>query len=390
MPRVEPPEGYLDRETVVTYLHQHGVNITESMMYRDAKKYGIKRTNHWYRVEDIDKYIEEKTGKPVKKKEKPATFEPANFVDMAHITEIAGKLFTSATITPIPAQTRQSWLFKEPRGHYVVRKKDGGVVAYLHIVAVREEWAERYIRGEVYGRNLTGDDIQRLEPGIPLTCIVISIGTDPGIASQSAKSRYVSVLLRGVKRELAQLGREGIIISRLYAFSETIDGRSLAARLGMQQATDPIGKRNNYVMNPLTAQVSFLKRYQENIKRYGEIAYGSERATIDERPPVIAGGVNMPPTSAKPTKTKRTQHEDTIPHGYISFKDMCLDHGVKETSAHHGVGQTFTVIHGQWYARGRIVKAILDRDRQFGFIAYVKTLPGYRQCENVDCPCHIR
>lgn len=312
MPRVKAPEGYLDRESVVPYLHEHGVKISESAMYRQAKKYGIGRTNHWYKIEDIDNYIAMKTGIPLKKKVKkePATFEQATFTDMIDITRIAGLLFTSATITPIPALTRQQWLFKERRGHYVVRKQNGGVVAYIHIVAVHDEWAERYMRGEVYGRNLTGEDVLKLEPGIPLTCIVLSIGTDPDIESQSVKSHYVSVLLRGVENELAQLGEYGIIISRLYAFSETRDGRSLSTRLGMQTYGQPMGRRINFVMEPLQAQVPFLRRYQVNIQQWmheHEIGNGSDRATMDEKGLAVDKRTKTQANTAKPSYTRRNK-----------------------------------------------------------------------------------
>lgn len=307
MPRIGPPKGKYTVKGVQRYLKQKGITISQNMLYRYTKEGNLNKSGQWYTTADIEAFLRWKLGEP---EVEPATFEQATFTDMIDITRIAGLLFTSATITPIPALTRQQWLFKECRGHYVVRKQDGGVVAYIHIVAVRDEWAERYIRGEVYGRNLTGEDVLKLEPGIPLTCIVLSIGTDPSIESQSVKSHYVSVLLRGVESELAQLGEDGIIISKLYAFSETRDGRSLSTRLGMQTYGQPMGRRINFVMEPLQAQVPFLRRYQVNIQQWmqeHEIGNGSDRATMDEKGLAVDKRTKTQANTAKPSYTRRNK-----------------------------------------------------------------------------------
>lgn len=391
MPRTPPPKGTLRLAQALVYLEEHGITFNQSMFNRYVRdgsipKHGPEK-NGYYAIADLDKFIKIKLGLDEKE---PATFMPATMSDMEDITRIAGLLFTSATITPIPALTRQTWLFKEPRGHYVVKRKDGRVAAFLHIVAVRHEWAERYIRGEVYGRNLTGDDIQKLEPGKPLSCVVISIGTDPGIESQSVKSHYVGVLLRGVENELEQMGREGIVISRLYAFSETKDGRSLCTKMGMQTVGYPQGQRVNFMMEPLVAPVPFLKRYQKNISTWLiQMAHTPESSRIDEKRLESEESTNTLPTSPKASYTRRQQHEDTIPEECISFTDMYQDHGVKESSARHGLeDKVFSTRLGSWYARGRTVRIILDRDNQRLFIGYVQTLPGYHRCEDEHCPCH--
>lgn len=392
MPRIGPPKGKYNIKGVQGYLKQKGIRISQNMLYRYAKEGRLTKSGQWYTTASIEAFLHWKLGEPEVEPIEPATFEQATFTDMIDITRIAGLLFTSATITPIPALTRQQWLFKERRGHYVVRKQDGRVVAYIHIVAVPDEWAERYIRGKVYGRNLTGEDVLKLEPGIPLTCIVLSIGTDPGIESQSVKSHYVSVLLRGVESELAQLGEDGIIISRLYAFSETRDGRSLSTRLGMQTYGQPMGRRINFVMEPLQAQVPFLRRYQENIQRWTqehEMDNGSDRATMGEKRLVVDESAKTRATSTKPSYTRRRQQEDTIPSGCISLTDICKDHGVKDQSARHGSDDgSFSMQRGTWYARGRIVYTALDKENQRKAIGYVRTLPGYKRCEDANCPCH--
>lgn len=392
MPRTPPPKGHLGLTATMKYLREKGITFNQSMFNRYVREGQIPKQGTgkygYYAIADLDKFIREKLGLD---EMEPATFAQATFADMVWITDIATKLF-SAIITPIPALTRQNWLFKEPRGHYVVKKQDGGVVAYIHIVAVRDEWAERYTRGEVYGRHLTGEDVLKLEPGIPLSCIVLSIGTDPGIESQSGKSHYVSVLLRGIEKELEQLGKEGIIISRLHAFSETKDGQSLCLRMGMQSLGYPQKHRINFVMEPLQAQVPFLRRYQQNIHHWmqeHEIDNGSDRATMDEKPHVMDKRTKTLPISTKPSYTRRRQQEDTIPSGCISLTDICKDHGVKDQSARHGSDDgSFSMQRGTWYARGRIVYTALDKENQRKAIGYVRTLPGYKRCEDANCPCH--
>lgn len=390
MPRTRPPQGEFDRLGALAYLKKNGVDISESMLYRYAGRGEIKKSGKWFTAEALNAFIKAQKGEALPGQPTDAVFAPATLADMEEVTRIAAKLFRSSTLTPISTLTRQMWIFKEPRGHYVVKRADGSIVAYLHIVALLHERIEQYMRGEVYGRNITGEDVQKLEPGKPLSCIVVSIGTDPAV-EQDLRSRYVSVLLRGVEHDLAKLGSEGVIISRLYAFSESKDGRSLCAHMGMQQYAPPQGRRCTFVLGTLTASTPLLHRYQENLHTWlnENPLHLSQAATMPVEGSVHAEPIKLPSTPIKRTNTRHKAPPDTIPDRRKSLTDMCIDHGIPETSARHGLEDgSFTVIHGRWYARGRIVKTALTPDEQRKFIDYVRSNANFKRCDDERCPCH--
>lgn len=390
MPRTGPPKGKFDRVGAVAYLKKNGVDISESMFYRYVNRGEIQKSGRWFSAEALNAFIKAQKGEVVPEQPIDAVFAHATLADMEEVTRIAAKLFRSATLTPIPTLTRQMWIFKEPRGHYVVKRADGSIVAYLHIVALLHEQIEQYMSGEVYGRNITGEDVQKLEMGKPLSCIVVSIGTDPQ-TKPDLRSRYVSVLLRGVEHDLARMGSEGIILSRLYAFSESKDGRSLCTHMGMQQYAPPQGRRCTFVLDTLTAPTPLLHRYQEHLHAW--LIRNPLIHPQSARMPIGASTHSEPiKLTLTPTKRTHTRHKtspDTIPDGCKSLTDMCIDHGIPETSARHGLeDESFTVIHGKWHARGRIVKTALTPNEQEKFIGYVQSNGKFKQCDDEECPCH--
>jgi len=276
MPRLQPPPGFLTLKEATALLNKLGVRVSETMIYKyvqqgKLQRYGPdSRKQKYYSVEEIEALAESELAfhKKQAKKDIDAVFAKATPDDMEGITSVAGKLFRTATLTPIPASTRRSWLAKEPRGHYVVKKKTGDIVAYLHIVALTDDRIQAYMADEFRGRDITGDDIQQLVPGKPVSCIVVSIGTDPGIQSESVRSNYVAVLLRGVRADFETWGRQGIIVPKLYAYSESKKGVAMCALMGMQQYAPPVHKRYTFWLDVFHSSEFLVQGYQHGLAEW--------------------------------------------------------------------------------------------------------------------------
>src|SRR5579859_287209 len=265
MPRPLPPEGHLNLKDAIQFLDNHGLHISEGMVYKYVKQGRLlrhgpeSRKQKYYKIQELEKLVREEKGKLTE--ETDVQFSPATIGDLEKITLVSEKLFKTATLRPIQTPTRTEWFEKEPKGHYVVRKSNGDVVAYLHIVALTDERIEAYMRNEFRGRDITGEMVQKLEPGKPTGCIIVSIGSDPSI-KRSLRRRHTGILLRGVSKELEQLGKQGIIIPRLYAYTESKSGILLSVRMHMRQYSEPVRRRYTYWLDILNSSVPLLKAYQ--------------------------------------------------------------------------------------------------------------------------------
>src|SRR5579884_1089507 len=258
--RGHPPKGYYTASQAKEKLNNGSDGMLRNLVQKGkiekyippGRKQGFYNSNH------VDKLAEER-GQI--NEDIDVLFSPATINDLEKITQLSAKLFKTATLTPISTERRKEWFQKEPKGHYIVKKPNGDVVAYLHIVALTDEHIEAYMRNEFRGRDITGEMVQKLEPGKPIGCIVVSIGSDPSI-KKSLRHRHTSILLRGVSNEITELGKQGIIIPRLYAYTESKSGILLCVRMKMWQYAEPIKRHYTYWLDVLQSSIPLLKGYQ--------------------------------------------------------------------------------------------------------------------------------
>ena len=271
MPRQQPPKGFLNLRDAIQFLNNQGTSIGDGMIYKYVKQGRLKRygpesrKQKYYSIKELEElfredrsfnrgeYIQDDIG---------VIFTSATIEDLDKITQLSGKLFKTATLRPIPTETRQAWFEKEPRGHYVVKKSDGELVAYLHILTLTDERIEAYMRNEIRGRDITGDDVQPLEAGKPVSCIVASIGSDPDVKDKALRHRHTGVLLHGVSKKFEEMGEQGLIVPRLYAYSESKSGILMSVRMRMNQYAAPIGHRFTFWLDILQAPTKIMRGYQ--------------------------------------------------------------------------------------------------------------------------------
>ena len=195
-----------------------------------------------------------------------AVFTFATLGDMDALYTCARKIFGEKTAS---ADIRRAWMRKEPRGHYIVKRiSDSAVVAYLYILALKPEYLDDYMHGRLPGRMITPDHIEHFEPGKPAQAAIInSIGSDPDI-DQKLRSAYTAMLLRGVRVDMGMLGREGIIIPRIFAWSETTEGIALCTRLGMEAWEAPKAKRCFFVLDMEKSNANIIRDYKRGVAEW--------------------------------------------------------------------------------------------------------------------------
>lgn len=286
MPRTQLPEGYISSQEAVNILGQNRTTLSRYVKKGLLHQYGPEHRKYkYYKKSEVDALAQAEKAFYESGVEShvssDAVFSPATHGDMDALYTMAVKLFPRTA----SAAHRRSWMTKEPRGHYVVRRKaDGAVVAYFYILALHHDVIVKYLHREVRNNNIMPDDVLNFVPGVPVEIILGGIASDPDVP-EDIRSSYVSVLLRGVRHDLERLGHEGITISRMYAFSETESGIAMCARLGMSQWEPPVGKFCTFQMEIAESNTPIMRGYKQGLAewRATHVVHIPQRSTTKSR-----------------------------------------------------------------------------------------------------------
>lgn len=246
-------------------LYSYVRNGTLQHIYPPGKKQGVYlRSEVDQLAEDLQLFrvVEQK---PSMKNEIDAVFSLAHPDDMEGVDDLAVRLFGKRSIG---ADRRRSWLAKEPRGNYVMKRKtDDKVVAYLYIQPFTHETIENYLHQRLRGWQITEDHILPFVAGEPRECFIGAIGTDPDV-SDDLRSAYVAMLLRGVQQDLQELAGKGVTISKLYAASSNFEGTYLCLHLGMELWEPPTKKRLTFVLVVKKSKSFLLQPYKKKLAEW--------------------------------------------------------------------------------------------------------------------------
>jgi hypothetical protein len=137
-------------------------------------------------------------------------------------------------------------------------------LAYIHLLPLRPDRLRAFLHGEIRGWQITADDLDPFEPGKEVDVLLTSIGATRAFGEEKSL-HYAQHLLRGTRRALAELGRQGIIIRKIYATSETKTGINLAMHANMKTIWRVSAKRYAFELDVASSDFSLLKPYREAI-----------------------------------------------------------------------------------------------------------------------------
>lgn len=157
------------------------------------------------------------------------TFSRATVDDMDGVYIIASELFPHGTTS---AEARKPLIAKCPDGNYVV-KEQNEIRAFIHIQPLKTETLQRFLSGKIRGKDITANDLDCFETGKSVDILVKSMGATLSLGKEKHR-HYTQRLLLGVRNALADLGKEGVIIRKVYATSETETGIALSMHAKMK------------------------------------------------------------------------------------------------------------------------------------------------------------
>ncbi len=156
---------------------------------------------------------------------------------------------------------------------------DNNLVAYISLVPLKQAKMEQLLQEKIQWRDIKPkEDIEKYEPGKPVNLYVLGIAGDPNI-DETTRQHYMLVLLRGVGDELKKLGRQGIIIKKVYGRSQTPTGIAMALHIGMKEY-EPLprtGKLIRFELDVDTSNTFLAKMYREGFQEWQEEQKKQER-----------------------------------------------------------------------------------------------------------------
>jgi hypothetical protein len=266
MPRKKTTDEYYTASQVKKIL-----NIKNSTLYNYVYKGALQRVippgrkQGVYLRSEVDAlakslqtyFVVENASKPSESRRGDTVFETARSEDMEAEYALSQRAIGHTTMND---EVRRIWLNKNPESDFVV-KHQGDVVAFFRLLPIKHERLMMFMRGEIRGWDISAEDVETFEPGKPVECIVMGVASEPD-EDETTRKLYVSRLLRGVMRVLEKLGRKGIIITKIYATSDTPTGIAMSIHAKMTPFGNPIGKRLTFVLDVATSDLSILQPYK--------------------------------------------------------------------------------------------------------------------------------
>ncbi len=122
------------------------------------------------------------------------------------------------------------------------------------------------MEGKIRGWDITAENVETYEPEKPVECLGIA-ASEPDI-EETTRMYYMLVLIRGINQELKKLGQQGIIITKVYATSETPTGIRMALHLNMEEIKPRLGKRMKFVLDTEHSDSIFARSYREGLEEW--------------------------------------------------------------------------------------------------------------------------
>jgi hypothetical protein len=215
-----------------------------------------------YLKEEIDTYAEKWLAFLAAEEPPKTVFELGKLEDMEAVYKLAQRAISPTTMS---AEQRKDWLEKNPESCYVVKHGDK-IVAFFHLLPLEHECLINFMTGKIRAWEIDKEKVEKFEPGRPTECLLI-IASEPDV-DETTRKHYVRVLLRGIKRRLGELGKQDIIITKVYATSQTPTGIAMALHVGMETYGPQLGKRLTFVLDFEKSKSFLLDDYKAELKKH--------------------------------------------------------------------------------------------------------------------------
>ena len=219
----------------------------------------------YYSTYQIERLAKEKLTCMIGEKEPGITCMLATLDDLDEEYELAALMLNGSVGYGIP--TYKAWLAKNPETNFIVRDH-GRLVAFMHVLPVRQDTIRRWMKGEVREWEISAKDVLPYTPRSSVECIIMSMVTTSDVDKQQRR-QYGRCLIRGFLHFLHDLAGKSVAITRFYAASASPEGTAMLRQAGFEERRQ-VGKRMAFELNPLTSDTRLANAYRAVLKRHNE------------------------------------------------------------------------------------------------------------------------
>ena len=256
------------------------LGITDGMLYNYVDNGALQRIippgkkQGVYRRSQVDQLARDLKVFIVTREKHPSVFmRMTTREEVLESTKISDAIFGGH----IDVDRQLAWLKRNPEIAYVV-KSEGKVVGYAIILPLTPEKIEKLMSEEEHTVNLEPEEIQVLEPGVPIHLYGGAIGVLPGI-TLAEKRTYGSRLVGGLIDVLIDLGKRGIVIESFTARSTKPDGVRLLRNMGFTQIPS-ITEKKNFFLDVEMSGAREIMQYKLALKEY-QLRNGVHEEKVD-------------------------------------------------------------------------------------------------------------
>lgn len=194
-----------------------------------------------------------------------STFTRASEEDLKATVQITRVLFGLREDDETTLARRLTWIKKNPEVFYVL-KSDEQVVGYVAMLPLKIEKIEKILSGEESSQLATAEEIEKFEPGKPVSIYLMAAGVIPGL-SRYEKRSYGARIISGMINAIRDLGRRGIIIDTLAARSDTPDGIRIMKKGFTEVPTATYAR--NFIIKVRESGMPFVREYKQALLESG-------------------------------------------------------------------------------------------------------------------------
>jgi hypothetical protein len=223
------------------------------------------RKHGFYTRASVDAYHQQQSAfQKTYKLKSTIVFREATIEDIEQEAELAAHVFGDRAEA---LEERKSFIRANPHCDYHLYD-DGKLVAYIDLIPMEHDAIMDWVYGKVIVWEIDPANIQPFEPGKPVECLIADMITSPAIPIVK-RTYYGRRLLVGLIRKFEEMGRQGIIITKIYAGSSP--STPIGLRIIRQAEFQEIYRRGEKVLLELDVMNSdgrLVRGYKQVLREY--------------------------------------------------------------------------------------------------------------------------
>jgi hypothetical protein len=223
------------------------------------------RKQYLYPKRSVDKLARRIEAAILAEEQEGLSYRKAMFDDLEEEYRLSHLLFGKGAHT---VETRSAFMWQNPDIDYHLYDDDE-LVAFINIIPFRHETITQFITGQKRGKELDPSTVEQFVPNKPLECIIMEMATTPTVPP-GRRTIYGEQLLLGFADTLEDWGKQGIILTKLYATSSTPTGIRILKSANFQELSNLGGGRMAFEIDISTSNAKILRGYKRRLEERGE------------------------------------------------------------------------------------------------------------------------